>query len=166
MAAHTHTPLAAGRLLVVLAAIALVFTGFMAPAGAQSGGCANGPHEGATVTDSDGDVASDAVEVVAGTDECDPTDTPVEVCGEWIADYDASTADSDNDGYTDADEDSAGTNKCDSTSVIAATGNNTNAQPPLLALTGPSASMLLTLSGLTLVLAGFASLAIGRRSEA
>jgi len=165
MAAHARETQTAGRLFVLLAAIAIVLAGFVTPAAAQSGGCVNGPHDGATATDSDGDGAADATEVVAGTDECDPTDTPTQVCGEWVANYNAATADSDNDGYTDAAEDSAGTDKCDSTSVIAATSNNVASEPPLLALTGPSTAMLLTLSGLSLVLIGFASVAVGRRTE-
>ncbi len=135
----------------------------VAPAGAQSGGCEGGPYPGATATDSDGDGVSDADEVVNGTDECDPNDAPMQVCGDWVVGYDASTADTDGDGFTDAVEDSAGTDKCDSTSVVAGTAATT--QPPLLALTGPSQLELLAALGLVLVTVGFGSVAIGRRVE-
>ncbi|MGI9608230.1 MAG: thrombospondin type 3 repeat-containing protein [Acidimicrobiales bacterium] len=55
-------------------ALILVLTAaFFAPASAQSGGCPNGPFAGATPTDSDGDGVSDADEILAGSDECDPT---------------------------------------------------------------------------------------------
>ena len=111
------------RIVLVLAAALLVASiGFAGPAGAQSGGCDGGPFPGATPTDSDGDGASDAEEVLAGTDECDPT------------------------------------------SVVA--GTAAAAQPPVLALTGPSGAIVLAYAGLVLVTSGLGALAIGRRVDA
>jgi len=85
------------------------------PVAAQSGGCAGGPFTGATTLDSDGDGVSDANEVTAGTDQCDPGDAPTSVCDEFVANYDASVADSDGDGVTDAIENSSGTDACSAT---------------------------------------------------
>ena len=58
---------------LTLAAITILMVVLAAPVGAQSGGCPGGPFPGATATDSDGDGVSDADELAAGTDECDPT---------------------------------------------------------------------------------------------
>lgn len=174
----------AGRVLTILAILALSLAGFASPAAAQSSGCAGGPFDGATATDSDGDGVSDGDEVAAGTDECDPAEAPTNVCGNWVTGYDATTADTDADGHTDAAETSAGTDHCDETSVIDANvtnngannttdttttnnaTNNTAAAAPTLALTGPSSATLLALVGMSLVLLGSASLAMGRRAEA
>ena len=71
MTVMTEKPM---RIVLVLAAVLLVASMVLAgPVGAQSGGCEGGPFPGATPTDSDGDGASDAEEILAGTDECDPT---------------------------------------------------------------------------------------------
>lgn len=152
------------RLLFVLAAlITAMSVAVGTPAGAQSGGCVGGPYAGATPTDSDGDGASDADEVLAGTDECDPDDTPTTVCGSVVADYDPATTDTDGDGFTDAVEDSDGSDKCDSTSLVAGASATTNA--PVLALTGPGRVELLAAFGLLLVALGLASQSLVRRAE-
>lgn len=59
--------------MLVIFAVAHLMIG---SAGAQSSGCPNGPFEGATALDSDGDGVNDGDEVLAGTDECDPASTP------------------------------------------------------------------------------------------
>ena len=206
------------RTIVAIAALVLGVVATAQPVSAQSGGsggssgCAS-TFADATTSDSDGDGVSDAAEVVAGTDDCNPDDTPTLVCGEFVANYDLSTADTDSDGFTDAAELAAGSDHCDSTSVIAAAVttttaapaattttaapaattttaapaattttaapaatttteasvvgagalDNEDADPPQLALTGPSTATLAAVVGVAALLLGLASLAVGRR---
>ena len=94
------------RTIVAIAALVLGVVATAQPVSAQSGGSSGcgSTFADATTSDSDGDQVSDAAEVVAGTDECDPADTPTSVCGAFVANYDSSTADTDGDGFTDAAE--------------------------------------------------------------
>ena len=205
------------RTIVAIAALVLGVVATAQPVSAQSGGSSGcgSTFAGATTSDSDGDGVSDAAEVVAGTGECDPADTPTSVCGAFVANYDASTADTDSDGFTDAAEIAAGSDHCDSTSVIAAAVttttaapaattmtaapaattttaapaattttaapaatttteasvvgagalDNDDADPPQLALTGPSTATLAAVVGVAALLLGLASLAVGRRVQ-
>lgn len=155
--------------IALIATLIFAISAFLAgSAGAQSGGC-TGTFAGATALDSDGDGVSDAVETQTGTDVCDPGSVPSLVCGEYISGYDAANFDADNDGVSDADETAAGTDPCDAASVAGATSTQTTtavspavAEPPLLALTGPSTATVLVIVAMLLVGLGAASVVVGK----
>ena len=137
------------RTIVAIAALVLGVVATAQPVSAQSGGSGGSSgcgstFAGATTSDSDGDGVSDAAEVVAGTDDCNPDDTPTLVCGEFVANYDLSTADTDSDGFTDAAELAAGSDHCDSTSVIAAAVTTTTAAPAATTTTAAPAATTTT----------------------
>lgn len=162
--------LAMRMVIALVLAVLAVGSLSIAAAGAQSAGCTGGPYDGATAADSDGDGVDDGTEVRAGTDECNPNSTPTSVCGDWVANYNPATADTDADGHTDAAETTAGSDPCDASSVVAAAAATQNtgtvAAAPQLALTGPSTAIIIALTGLSMMMIGFAALAVGRRVEA